>query len=353
MSFYVVLETSNSRFFGETIHKLSLVKLQIYNMKNILITGAAGYLGRLLLEKMQKKQAEEAPLEWQIIATDIREVPEEEQKAGTIYKTIDIRSTELAELLKKYEVDAVVHLAAIVTPPKNSTRQFLYDVEVLGTKNVLDACVAAGVQKFIVTSSGAAYGYYADNAEWLTEGDAIRGNEEFAYAYHKRLVEELLAEYRQTQPQLKQLIFRVGTILGRTTNNQITNLFDKSFLLGVRGSDSPFVFIWDEDMVNCLLKAVFSDKIGIYNVAGDGALSVQELAKILQKPCVKLPASFIRTALKYLNKWGVSQYGPEQVKFIQYRPVLANTKLKTEFGYTPKLSSEEVFKYYVFNKIRK
>ncbi|MEZ5024266.1 MAG: hypothetical protein R2728_13575 [Chitinophagales bacterium] len=40
--------------------------------------------------------------------------------------------------------------------------------------------------KFIVTSSGAAYGYYADNAEWLKEEDPIRGNQEFPY----KLVQE-------------------------------------------------------------------------------------------------------------------------------------------------------------------
>ncbi len=316
-------------------------------MKNILITGAAGYLGSLLVNKLQKQQQKEPELELKIIATDIRDVPEQARKKGIIYETIDIRSKDFSMLLKKYAIEVVVHLAAIVAPPKNSTRQFLHDVEVLGTKNVLEACLSADVKKFIVTSSGAAYGYYEDNAEWLIESDAIRGNEEFAYAYHKRLVEEMLAEYRNTHPQLKQIIFRVGTILGQSTKNQITNLFTKPFLLGVKGSDSPFVFIWDEDMVSCLAQAIFSNKEGIYNVAGDGALSVQQLAKILGKPCIKLPATFIRTVLKYLKKWELSQYGPEQVRFIQYRPVLDNTKLKQEFGYTPQLSSEEVFRYYV------
>ena len=40
---------------------------------------------------------------------------------------------------------------------------------------------------------------------------------------------------------------------------------------------------------------------------------------------------------------GLSRYGPEQVRFLQYRPVLDNQRLKQVFGYTPELSSAQVF----------
>ena len=143
---------------------------------------------------------------------------------------------------------------------------------------MLDACVAAHVRQIIVTSSGAAYGYHADNPEWLTEDDPVRGNEAFAYSHHKRLVEEMLAEYRRTHPELRQVVLRVGTILGETTRNQITALFDRPRLIAIRGSRSPFVFIWDRDVVGAIEHAIVTDAAGIYNVAGDGALSIQEIA---------------------------------------------------------------------------
>ena len=38
---------------------------------------------------------------------------------------------------------------------------------------------------------------------------------------------------------------------------------------------------------------------------------------------------------------GATAHGPEQAKFLQYWPVLLNTKLKEEFGYTPRLTSRE------------
>ena len=54
-----------------------------------------------------------------------------------------------------------------------SRREFEYSVDVLGTENVLQACRAAGVRKIVVSSSGAAYGYHADNPEWLSEDDPV------------------------------------------------------------------------------------------------------------------------------------------------------------------------------------
>jgi UDP-glucose 4-epimerase len=211
---------------------------------------------------------------------------------------------------------------------------------------VLDSCIAAGVRKIIVTSSGAAYGYHADNPPWLTESDPVRGNEEFAYSHHKRLVEEMLAEYRATHPALQQVIFRVGTILGETTRNQITALFERPRLIALRGSASPFVFIWDRDVVGAIEHAIDTDRGGIYNVAGDGALSIQEIAARLGKRCVTLPPSLLRVVLALLHPLGLTQYGPEQVNFLRYRPVLDNRRLKDDFGYRPQLTSAEVFDLY-------
>ena len=82
-----------------------------------------------------------------------------------------------------------------------------------------------GVERVVVSSSGAAYGYHADNPAWLTEDDPVRGTDTFPYSLHKRLVEEMLAGYRESAPQLEQVVLRIGTILGETVDNQITDLF--------------------------------------------------------------------------------------------------------------------------------
>ena len=315
----------------------------------VLVTGAAGYLGSRLVESLSQPREEAQRLEC-IVAADVREVPVEQRLGGVEYATADVRSHDLANLMNQHGVDTVVHLAAIVTPGPKSSREFEYSVDVLGTRNVLDGCVAAGVRRIIVTSSGAAYGYHADNPAWLTEDHPVRGNEAFAYSHHKRLVEEMLADYRRKHTALEQVIFRIGTILGETTHNQITAMFEKPRLIAIRGSASPFVFIWDRDVAGAIEHAIFTGPPGIYNVAGDGALSIQEIAARLGKGCVTIPASVLRAALAILHPLRLSRYGPEQVDFLRYRPVLDNRRLKEVFGYVPQLTSAEVFE--LFRKAR-
>ena len=313
---------------------------------NVLITGAAGYIGQQLVKLLLEQQKH------RVIAADIRDVSPFEHHENLSYVKLDVRSKEATAIMKEHEVDVVVHLASIVTPGKKSNREFEYSVDVLGTKNILNACVTNRVKRIVISSSGAAYGYHPDNPAWLVETSGVRGNEEFAYAYHKRLVEEMLSDYRELHPELEQTIFRIGTILGETVNNQITNLFEKQVLIGIKGSNSPFVFIWDKDVVQCFAKAIDHERYGIYNLAGDGALTVDELGILLNKRVVKIPAPVVKYGLFTLKRLGLSQYGEEQVGFLRYRPVLSNAKLKKEFGYVPMKTSLEVFEYYMLNRLK-
>lgn len=310
--------------------------------RSVLITGASGYIGSALVAAL----AEDPGNLRRIVALDIREVPSEARRNGVHYVTGDIRDRSIDKYVSENEVDTVVHLAAIVSPGKGDTREFEYSVDVLGTRNILEICLEHGVRQLIVTSSGAAYGYYADNPKSIREDDALRGNESFAYSDHKRQVEEMLAEYREQHPELQQLIFRPGTILGEHVGNQITAIFEKPVVLGVAGSATPFVFIWDRDVVACLVKGIREQRSGIYNLAGDGAMPLAEIARVMGKPYIAAPAWLLRAALSILKPLGLSQYGPEQVDFLRYRPVLSNEALKRDFAYEPERSTREVFDYY-------
>lgn len=310
--------------------------------RSVLITGGSGYLGSQLVAELAADRGDVETL----VSLDLRPMPEADRLPGVVYEAGDIREPVIADLLHRHGVDTVVHLAAIVTPGKHDTREFIHSIDVGGTENVVSACLEAGVRRLIVTSSGAAYGYYADNPEPLREDDAIRGNPEFAYSDHKRQVEELLARHRKEHPELEQVIFRPGTILGASVQNQITALFDGRVVLGVRGSATPFVFIWDQDVVGCLVEAVRGGRAGIYNLAGDGVMSLVEIADVIGKRVVSVPAWLIRGVLGILHPLGLAQYGPEQVDFLRYRPVLSNERLRDQFGYKLRKTSREAFDFF-------
>lgn len=309
--------------------------------RSVLVTGAGGYLGGLLIASLA---ANPGDLET-IVAADLRlpsaTIP------GVDYEAFDIRDGNLATILQKHDVETVVHLAAVVSAGRNPDRGLEHSIDVGGTRNVLESSLAAGVAKVIISSSGAAYGYHADNPAPLTEDARLRGNSEFSYSDHKRQIEEMLAHWRRDHAELEQLIFRPGTIIGATTSNQITDLFDRPLVLGLRGASTPFVFIADEDMVAILRRGIETNLTGIYNVAGDGVMTMRDIARSLGKRYVVLPVSLVRGVLWLLRRLRLTQYGPEQVDFLRYRPVLDNTRLKEQFGYLPQKTTAEAFDVFV------
>ena len=305
----------------------------------VLITGAAGFLGQQLLADLAVQQPN-----WTLFAADIREIPANLLRSNVqpLHLDISLKAAVFKTVLE-CQPQAIVHLASVVSPPPGMSEATLHSIDVDGTRAIIEAAAANGVEQLIITSSGAAYGYYPENAEWIDEDDPLRGHNKFAYAKHKREVEEVLVRARIAHPQLRQLILRPGTILGKRVNNQITDMFKKRAVLGIQGSDSRFVFIWDQDVVSIIRKGLEKGASGIYNLAGDGALSLREIAQILRKPYRPLPAGLIQGVLRVLKPLRLSQYGPEQVDFLRYRPVLANRRLKEEFGYTPRYTSREAF----------
>lgn len=299
--------------------------------KRVLITGAAGYVGRLLGAALAARM--------DVVGVDITQ----REAAFPIFQ-MDICDAALAELMRAERITHVVHLASVVSPGRDRAREYRIDVE--GTRNVLEACITAGVTHLTLTSSGAAYGYHADNPPWLTEDHPLRGNPEFAYSDHKRQVEEMLAEYRQQQPQLKQLVFRPCSIVGATTNSKISNLFAGRGILDPGGHNSPFVFVWDQDVIGAIEHGVVEDACGIYNLAGDGALTPGEIARLLGKPLRRPPVWLLKALLAISFKLRLGKVQPAQVMFLQYRPVLLNTRLKSELGYRPRKTSAEAFAYF-------
>lgn len=316
--------------------------------KSVLITGASGYVGRIALAELMKSKGNMKT----VVAHDVRIPKKEEQLPGVIYVEGDIRDKKLSDIIVTHQIDTVVHLVSIVTRQKGEGRAFAYSVDVDGTRNLLEACIEHKVKKFIMTSSGAVYGYYADNPEWLTEQDPLRGNPEFAYSDHKRIQEELLGTYRQDHPELQQLVFRPGTIIGETTDNQIVDMFARPVIIGINGSTIPFVFIWDVDMARIIIKGICEENEGIYNVAGDGALTLRQLAERTGKRYLSVPIWVLKMILSIMHLLGFAQNGPEQLSFLQYRPLLLNKALKERFGYIPTFTSAQAFDYYLERNLK-
>ena len=314
----------------------------------VAVTGAAGYLGVQVVAGLRAAGVE-------VVGIDVRPGPDHAgpdhagpDSAGGEVVVLDVRDAQLVEVLRERGVDAVVHLAAILEPPPGMSDAEVRDIDVGGTRNVLTACLAAGVSHLTVASSGAAYGYHPSNAgRRLREDAPLRGHARFAYSANKRDVEVLLADARREHPQLAQLVLRPGTVLGTTTRNQITALFEARLALDLAGVAVPFVLVLDTDVVATIVRGVLARQAGIYNLAGDGVVTLADVARRQGKRRVALPVGALAGALRVLRPLGLARYGPEQVDFLRYRPVLANDAWKQAFPGLPTCTSAQVLEQWL------
>lgn len=132
--------------------------------RSVLVTGSSGLIGRRVVADLGAGTGEVET----VVALDRLDVAPADRLPGVHYATGDVRDPDLGDLMAEQAVDTVVHLAAVVTPGGDSTRELEYSIDVGGTENVLACARRAGVSQLVYTSSGAAYGYHADNPRWLS-----------------------------------------------------------------------------------------------------------------------------------------------------------------------------------------
>src|SRR3954447_14622240 len=118
-----------------------------------LITGGSGYIGGRLVDLILDRGDAE------IVNVDIK--PPQKERAGTRFHSMDIRDRGMRALLEAERPDALVHLAFVLNPMRDE--HTMYDIDVNGTQNVLEAASAAGVGQLLVASSTTAYGAFPDN----------------------------------------------------------------------------------------------------------------------------------------------------------------------------------------------
>lgn len=199
-------------------------------MKTILVTGGAGMIGFELSQQLSKKN--------NVIIFDL---PEKIKKLNfdNQNKKIKCYSGSILEksalLNASQKVDAIFHLGAMLGV-KNTENDKLkcLEVNVEGTKNVLDACVSSNIKKIIFASSSEVYGEPNENP--ITEQTATQGKT--VYGISKLLGEELCKAYNQ-KFGLKYSILRYFNCYGPRQEN---NFVIPNFIHNVKNNKSPLIF---------------------------------------------------------------------------------------------------------------
>lgn len=252
---------------------------------------------------------------------------------------MDVRSDRLSEVLGNEGVTHVAHLAYVVNPTRNPNVE--YDIDIGGTRNVLNACRQTGVRCLTVASSIAAYGWHADNPLPIPESTPLRGNLEFPYARNKVVVERDVAEYSEKNRHCRVCVLRICNVLGPHVHNAISFALTSPLFLAARGYDPFLAFTHEDDMAEVFRRVLVEETAGVFNVAGAGMLRLSEVLRITGQRVLHLPHAVLRGTLEILFRVHWLPFGSGQIGFIEHSCVPDISKLTSELRYVPRYTSEQ------------
>jgi len=300
-----------------------------------LITGGSGYIGGRLVERLSERDETE-----QIVIADVR--PPDAFRPRTAFHRLDVRDRAgVGALVEEVRPDALVHLAFMLNPSHDEA--LMYDVDVNGTHNVLDAASAAGTEHVLVTSSATAYGAFADNPVPLAEDDPVRGVAGFSYARDKTESDRLCQLWALQHPERVMTIVRPCQVFGPNVDNYLVRLWLKQpFLADLGGIDLPIQYVHEDDLVEALVLLLDGRHGGAYNVAGDGEMRASECAEVIGMKRRRVPEKAWRRFAGLMWRLRVAEAPPGAIDFAIYPWVVSNQKLK-DLGWQPRWTSRETF----------
>jgi UDP-glucose 4-epimerase len=297
----------------------------------VALTGVSGYLGQLILPLLDKHLGVES-----ILGLDIAPCPFHSPKCS--FQTADMRTADFKTLLKG--MDVLYHLAFVVEPPKGMTIKTIDEINIQGSKNVLQGAVAAGVSKIIVASSIAAYGAHPDNPEVLTEESPLRPNADWYYSRAKGEIETFLDDLQGQHPEITIIRFRPSTFLGPSISNPMGKQYLSRSLIGTK-KGYRIDHCWDQDVAEAFVLALSYDRSGTFNLAGGNPITLDDAARLLEKKVIYLNHGLVSFVVRIAAALGLVPPGIRDWVDVATRgSILVSSDLaKERLGWRPRFDS--------------
>jgi UDP-glucuronate 4-epimerase len=311
-------------------------------MKNILVTGGAGFIGSHLCGRLLREG-------YTVICLDnfdsfydpnikIKNIEGMGKKFPNQFELItgDIRNYEhLTETFKKNRIDSVVHLAARAGVRPSIDNPLLYqDVNIRGTIVLLETCKEFGIKDFIFASSSSVYG---ENQRVPFSEEDLDIQPISPYGATKRAGELLCYSYHHLYG-MNIACLRIFTAYGPRQRpemaiHKFTRLIEQGEKIPIYGDGSSrrdYTYI--DDLIEGILNVMHHHKgFELYNLGESQTTSLNELIRLIEEAFGK--------------KANVEMLEPQPGDVsITYADI---SKAERKLGYHPKIKIEEGIKRFV------
>src|SRR5215208_5961751 len=302
-----------------------------------LITGGSGYIGTRLVDVLARREDTE-----KIVIADVAP-PKGGYRPKTEYERVDVRDRgAVHSALTRANPDVLVHLAFILNPSHDEA--FMYEVDVNGTHNVLEAAAEVGIGQVLITTSAVAYGAFPDNPDPIAEDHPVRGVARFSYARDKTESDRIVQLWALQHPDTITTIVRPCIVFGPNVDNYLVRLWSKQpFTVDAGNLDGTIQFVHEDDVVEAITQLLLGRHAGQFNLSPEGLMTLRECAERLDTPTRKMPVRLYRAIARVMWRLRLSEAPPGQIDFALYPWMLSNEKIKATLGWTAKHTSRETF----------
>jgi nucleoside-diphosphate-sugar epimerase len=319
----------------------------------VAITGPTGDIGRSLLRALDRSNEV-----GRVLAMARR--PFDPAEAGlrkTKYRQGDVLDREAVDELFS-GADVVVHLAFLILGSREETQR----VNLEGSRNVFQAAVAAGAKRLVYASSVAAYGFHADNPSPLTEKVPPRGTERHYYSAQKAELEGVLNEV-VAGSSTQAYLFRPCIVAGPDAllllenipyiqmSERMPDVMRRALeLMPVLRPVLPdpgvdFQLVHHDDVAAAFRAAILGRGApGVYNLAGEGSLSMSDVADALGWYSVPVPDFAVGATAGLIAHLPFVPAEAQWIETLRVPVIMDTARARRELRWRPKYSAREILR---------
>lgn len=299
----------------------------------VLVTGSAGYLGRVFLNHLSSRG-------YETVGLDINNSGAKDGAADRFYVCDITDRLRIIEIFSSERPDAVVHFASTFHRVRDREKEYAIDIG--GSRNLFEAAhLTSSVRKFIYSSSAAVYGASRREKMWLDETDPVNPGG-YRYGINKKLTEEMLFS-GNGKADLQVVSLRLCTVVGPLYSRpgSVVSILLRLPVLPSSFRNTRLQFMHEEDFAEITGRMLEENVEGLFNMAPDSCTVVGDVVppgRFRHFPCrLLIPVMWILWHLRLCN------LQPAGFGYCLYPVVMDSTKLLRRFDYNFRYSSSEAF----------
>jgi UDP-glucose 4-epimerase len=290
-------------------------------MTSVVVTGGAGSLGRLAIERLARRGLS-------VHAVDKKKL--ERPPAGVEVHVADIRKRGFDDVLKKVRPDAVLHLARVRS--FNAPAAERYRVNFEGTTRLFELCMDQGVKKIVFPSRHTVYGALADNPAFLSEEHPPTAGRTFPEIHDLVSADLYASGMLWRHPALEVVVLRPVNVLGPSVNTLFSRYLGSERVFTIAGFDPVHQVLHEDDLAQAFELALRPGLKGVFNVTGPGEVPLHVVVEESGAKRFPIPEPLVKLLA---GRLGFARIPQGAIDFLKYPCTVDGRRFAEATGFEP------------------